>query len=274
MPRTPFEFEREFVAVQPGGSSQRGSERGSERSSDRSDLPWWSRSRVLRKRNLNADRIIDAGLALLDRDGLEGLSMRRLGAELGSGATSIYWHVPNKEALLDQILDRLMDEALSETRLEPGATWRAELAAYAMALRIVLERHTAGAGLLATRVPVGPQGLRFMEGILTSLADAGFGGRQRAMAYAALTGYTIGQAVLRTQRSPNSPKGRLATGDQLQRLGGLLRGVPRGRYPHVFESAADLAELTDEEAFEYGLQRMLDGLEAELRPINPRRRMY
>ena len=172
----------------------------------RLDLPWWSKSRVLRQRTLNADRIIDAGLVLLDRDGLEGLSMRRLGAELKSGATSVYWHVPNKEALLDQIVDRLMDEALAETRLEPGATWRAELAAYAMALRVVLERHSAAATLLAARVPVGPQGLRFMEGVLTALADAGFGGRQRAMAYAALTGYTIGQAVLRSRQSPDSPK--------------------------------------------------------------------
>jgi len=229
---------------------------------------------VLRQRTLNADRIIDAGLVLLDRDGLEGLSMRRLGAELGSGATSVYWHVPNKEALLDLIVDRLMGEALTETRIKPGATWRAELAAHAFALRVVLERHGAAATLLASRVPVGPQGLRLMEGVLTALADAGFGGSQRAMAYAALTGYSIGQAVLGTRRAPNSPKGRLTAGDQLQRLGGLLRGVPRGRYPHVFESAPDLAELPDKDAFEYGLQRMLDGLEAELRPVNPRRRPY
>jgi hypothetical protein len=57
-------------------------------------------------------------------------------------------------------------------------------------------------------------------------------------------------------------------------LGELLRGAPRGRYPNVVESAADLTELTDEEAFSYGLQRMLDGLEAELAPVNPRRRVF
>lgn len=246
---------------------------GSERGSERSDLPWWTTRRPVRKRTLDADRIVDAGLVLLDRAGVDGLSMRKLGVELGAGATSLYWHVPNKETLLDLIVDRLMGEALAGTRLEPGATWRAELAAYALGLRVVLERHSAAATLLAARVPIGPQGLRFMEGALTALADAGFGGRQRAMAYSALTGYTIGQAVLRTRQSPNS-KGRPTTGDQLQRLGSLLRGVPRLRFPHVFESAADMSELTDEDAFEYGLQRMLDGLEAELRPVNPRRRPF
>lgn len=242
--------------------------------SERSDLPWWSNRKSVRKRTLNVDRIVDGGMVLLDRDGLEGLSLRRLGAELGSGATSVYWHVPNKEALLDLLVDRLMEEAADETRHDPGATWRAELAAHSIALRAVLQRHTGGAALLASRMPVGPNGLRFMEGVLRALADAGFGGHQRALAFAALTGYTIGQVVLQTQAGPTNPNGRPAAGEQLQRLGGLLRDAPRGRYPNVVESAADLTELTDEEAFSYGLQRMLDGLEAELAPVNPRRRAF
>jgi hypothetical protein len=123
-------------------------------------------------------------------------------------------------------------------------------------------------------MPVGPNALRFMEGVLSALTDAGFGGHQRALACAALTGYTIGQVVLQSRRGPTNPDGRAAGGEQLQRLGGLLQGAPRWRYPNVVESAADLTELTDEEAFNYGLQRMLDGLEAELRPVNPRRRAF
>lgn len=237
------------------------------------ELPWWSKNRVVRKRSLNTDRIIEAGMRLLDRDGLDGLSMRRLGAELGSGATSVYWHIPNKDALLDLIVDRLMEEANATTRHKSGSTWRAELADYAMALRVVLERHAAAVALLSTRAPVGPEGLRFMEGVMSALTVAGFGGRQRALAYAALTGYTIGHVVLERRKAPTDRGPRSTAGNQLQRLGILLRGVPRGRFPGVFESAAELSELTDAEAFEYGLQRMLDGLEAELRPVNPRRRL-
>ena len=233
------------------------------------ELPWWSKSRVVRQRALNADRIIEAGMTLLDRDGLDGLSMRRLGAELGSGTTSVYWHVPNKDALLDLVVDRLMEEANAVTAHEPDSTWRDSLAASAMALRSVLERHAAAAALLASRAPVGPEGLRFMEGVIGALTNAGFGGRQRALAYAALTAYTIGQVVLEQRRAPTDRGPRSTSGNQLQRLGSLLRDVPRERFPGVFDSAADLAELTDEEAFEYGLERLLDGLEAELRRVSP-----
>lgn len=215
-----------------------------------------------------------AALDLLDREGLEGLSMRRLGADLQAGATSIYWHVPSKDALLDLVVDRLMEEAVEATRHDLGTTWRAELAAHSVALRTVLNRHIAAAALLGSRLPVGPNGLRFMEGILAALADAGFGGGQRALAYAALTGYTIGQAVLQAREGPTADGARSPGADQTQRIGALLKDAPRGRFPNVFESAADIASLTDQEAFEYGLQRMLDGLEAELRPVNPRRRPF
>jgi AcrR family transcriptional regulator len=236
---------------------------------ERDELPWWSTSRVIRKRTLNADLIVRAGLELIDRDGIEGLSMRRLGAHLGSGATSLYWHVPNKDALLDLIVDRLMEEANDSMRHEPGATWRIEVAVHAQALRSVLGRHGGAAGLLAARAPVGPQGLRFMEGLLGALSDAGFGGHQRALAYGALTSYTIGQAVLESRTTPTSPSGQPRADNQLAQLGGLLRGVPPDHYPGVFESAAALSELTDEQAFDYGLQRMLDGLEAAIRPVDP-----
>ncbi|MEP7158528.1 MAG: TetR family transcriptional regulator [Chloroflexota bacterium] len=119
--------------------------------SERAELPWWSKSRVLRQRTLSAERIVEAALALIDRDGLERLSMRRLGTDLSAGATSIYWHVPNKAALIDLIVDRLMEETAAELRVESGTTWRSQLASYALALRTVLERHSAAAPLLGGR---------------------------------------------------------------------------------------------------------------------------
>lgn len=253
---------------------------------DRRDLPWWSKSRVLRQRRLSADRIVEAALALIDRDGLEQLSMRRLGADLNAGATSLYWHVPSKDALLDLVVDRLMAEVADEARSESGATWRAQLAVYARALRSVLARHAAAAALVGSRVPVGPNGLRLMERVLDILAKAGFSGRQRALAFGALTGYAAGQAVMQTRAQPAAAgqpgsAGQPAAagqpgsaGEQLHRLGTLLQAAPRGRFPNVFEMALSIADLTDAEQFEYGLQRMLDGLETELKPVNPRRRPF
>lgn len=240
---------------------------------ERAELPWWSKGRVLRQRTLSAERIVEAALALIDRDGLDRLSMRRLGTDLGAGATSIYWHVPNKAALIDLIVDRLMEETAAELRVESGTPWRAQLAGYARALRTVLERHSAAAPLLGSRLPVGPNGLRVMERVLGILDGAGFSGRQRALAYGALTGYCVGQAVMQARRSPADTDEPSAAGEHLRRLGTLLKDAPRGRYPNVFAGAPEIAELTDAEQFEYGLQRMLDGLESELHPVNPRRRL-
>jgi AcrR family transcriptional regulator len=232
----------------------------------------------MRQRNLSAERIVAAALALIDRDGLERLSMRRLGAELGAGATSLYWHVPSKDALLDLVVDQLMDEVAREAGQDPGGTtWRAQLAVHARALRAVLERHASAAPLLATRVAVGPNGLRLMERVLGVLAGAGFSGRQRALAYGAVSGYALGQALLQARPAPSPAMAddeERPGGRHNRRLGTLLQDAPRGRFPNVFEQAADITELSDADQFEYGLQRMLDGLESELKPVNPRRRLF
>ena len=76
--------------------------------------PWWrTRGDASRgeRRPLTRDAIVEAALAVLDRDGLSGLSMRRLAQELGAGAASLYWHVGNKEELLSLMLDRIVGES-------------------------------------------------------------------------------------------------------------------------------------------------------------------
>ena len=75
--------------------------------------PWWrTRDEPSRgeRRPLTRDAIVEAALTLLDRDGLAGLSMRKLAQELGAGAASLYWHVGNKEELLSLLLDRIVGE--------------------------------------------------------------------------------------------------------------------------------------------------------------------
>ena len=77
------------------------------------DPPWWRRrpEAARDKQPLTRDAIVEAALVLLERDGLQGLSMRRLAQELGAGAASLYWHVGDKEELLSLLLDRIVGEA-------------------------------------------------------------------------------------------------------------------------------------------------------------------
>ena len=81
--------------------------------------PWWrTRDEADRaeRRPLTRDAIVEAALTLLDRDGLSGLSMRKLAQELGAGAASLYWHVGNKEELLSLLLDRIVGEGDARAR--------------------------------------------------------------------------------------------------------------------------------------------------------------
>ena len=103
------------------------------------------------------DRIVTAGLALLDEGGLEGLTLRRLAERLGIRAPTLYWHVRDKRELLDLMVSVIMDEALADWREpHPGQPWWDWLAGRARALRAGLLAHRDGALMLAGNRPAQP----------------------------------------------------------------------------------------------------------------------
>ena len=95
------------------------------------DPPWWrKRAEPSRERKpLTRDAIVDAALVVLEREGIEGLSMRKLAQELDAGAASLYWHVGDKEELLSLLLDRIVGERRSRSRTpstgRSRSSWRA-----------------------------------------------------------------------------------------------------------------------------------------------------
>src|SRR4051794_31260107 len=99
------------------------------------DPPWWrKRPEPAREREpLTRERIVDAALVLLEREGINGLSMRKLAQELGTGAASLYWHVGDKEQLLSLLLDRIVGES---ELVEPDAEhWQDQVKEFARATR-------------------------------------------------------------------------------------------------------------------------------------------
>jgi AcrR family transcriptional regulator len=125
----------------------------------------------MRKQPLTREAILDAALALLDREGMAGLSMRRLGAALGVEAMSLYNHIPSKDALLDGIHERIL------MSLEPPAqvrTWQAFARHQAHALHRVLLSRPNTIPLFATRPAATPAAIEQLDRYLEVLLKAGF----------------------------------------------------------------------------------------------------
>src|SRR5215212_6036488 len=134
--------------------------------------PPWRRRRVeparAERQPLTREAIVEAALALLERDGITGLSMRKLAQELGTGAASLYWHVGDKEELLSLLLDRIVGEA--ELPEPDPDNWQGTVKELARAARRHLSQRRDAAQLSLGRVPAGPHSLPILERNLAVLA--------------------------------------------------------------------------------------------------------
>lgn len=126
---------------------------------------------VSRRAPLTHGRVLRKAVALADAEGFGALSMRRLGSELGVQAMSLYNHVANKDALLDEIVDVMVAEIGVP---DPKLSWGAAMEARARSAREVLLAHRWLAGLLMTRVHFGPNMVRYVEATIGALRRGGF----------------------------------------------------------------------------------------------------
>jgi AcrR family transcriptional regulator len=146
---------------------------------------------------LSRAAIVAAAVAVADRDGLDRVSMRRLGQHLGVEAMSLYNHVPNKAALLDA----MVDEALDAIPVPTDPDWRRGLRGRCLAQRQVFHDHRWALGVVDSRGAPGPATLRRHDATLGYLRGTGFSTRAAGHAYALLDAYVMG-FVLREQEVP------------------------------------------------------------------------
>jgi AcrR family transcriptional regulator len=207
---------------------------------------------------LNRDRVLRAAVALADVGGIESLTMRKLGVELGVEAMSLYNHVANKVDLLDGMIDYVFDEIGLPTE---GTDWKSAMRQRAVSVREVLSRHQWATRLMESRTKPGPATLRHHDAVIGVLLRAGFSIEMVAHAYAVLDSYIYGFAL----QWPNLP---FDTAEDTANLAqAIMARFASGEYPH-------LTKLTVEHVlqpgydygneFEYGLDLILDGLERSL----------
>ena len=198
---------------------------------------------------LNRDQIIDAAIRILDEEGPDALSMRHLGTELDAGATSVYWHVKGKDDLLDLVADRVIGEVLEG--LVPANTWRDWMVAFARSMRRVLLAHPGVAPVVGRRVGMGPNALLALEEVFPLLAADGFGTGSSMLATTTLVGWTT-TLVLDEVREARE-------GTRLAHPGTLPAA---GDHPRVAATMRGGALPTADERFEYGLEVLVEGIDA------------
>ena len=208
-------------------------------------------------------RLLEAALRIIDRDGAEGLSMRRLASALNRDPMILYRHAPNKAALLDGVAETV----LAQLKVDPDdPDWAAQLRAIARDYRRLALAHPHVVPLMVTRplatpLALRPPGtLRPLEDILALLTRAGFSGPDALHIYPALFGFLHGHVLNELQELIDNPDET----DDLLRLG--LYRLPITEFPLLRSLASALASYDGAAELERGLDILLTGLATTLTP--------
>lgn len=203
-----------------------------------------------RPRKLSRDKILDAAIELIDTDGLEALTMRRLGERLGVEAMSLYRHVGNKAALLDGVHDAL----LGRMKVEPtGEAWDEDLRRIARAFRALLAEHARALPMFATRTATGPRALDQVEAGLEVLERTGLSPARAMSTFQVIFAYVVGHSMY-TYAPPSAMGGPVDYGS-----------LAAERFPRLRRIAGVRLADADEE-FERGLDLLIEGLRKTLPP--------
>jgi AcrR family transcriptional regulator len=207
---------------------------------------------------LNRDQIVQAAVDFADRNGVAALSMRKLALELRVEAMSLYHYVPNKDA----ILDGMVDAVFAEIAL-PEGEWRAAMRTRADSARAALRRHPWAIALMDSRATPGPATLRHHDAVIGCLRAGGFSVAMAAHAFSLLDSYIYGFVLQETALpfDTSEEAAEVATS--------IMAGMPPDEYPHLTELAVEHVlqpgyDYGDE--FAFGLDLIIDGLNAATQP--------
>jgi AcrR family transcriptional regulator len=227
-------------------------------------LLWETRERPSRgpKPGLTVEAIVQAAIGVADSEGLAALSMRRVADQLGVGTMSLYRYVPSKSALLDVMMDTVIGEGLTADEVPGG--WRAKLEASARGELAFFRRHPWMLQVAVARPVLGPNEMAALETQLGVVAGLGLTESEMMGVVSMLDGYVRGMA----QQFVDAAQAAQRTGVSDEQFwsavaSGLQNAIREGGYPLLWKlSEAGVFEQGEDAFFEFGLQRVLDGIEA------------
>jgi len=206
---------------------------------------------------LDRDTILAAASGLIERDGLAGLSMRRLADRLGVAPMAAYRHFADRAALVDA----LIDEAAGNLEIPaPTGDWRIDLAGLARSMRDGLMARPALVEVVVARPALGPAAIHLAEAAYAALRPAGFGPRTCERAANLLFGYVLGFAALEAPRHHPAAGAPLFVNQATLQAGyGTLEPSAR---PFTLEVQPEAGRFVDHDQFEWGLAAIMDGIAA------------
>jgi AcrR family transcriptional regulator len=208
--------------------------------------------------SLSRDLIVRTAVELIERDGINGVTMRRLAAELGTGAMSLYNHLPNKAALLDAVAEYVLSDL--EFATDPARDWREAARSMARTFRDVAHRYPRSVMVVVSRQPNSTVGMRPVELALATARAAGFDGRAAVQVMRAVVNYVLGCLVHeagQTEARRTSEPNALVDEAELEAAG----------LTNVRELLPALAEHDSEADFEFGLELLISALDALPRTV-------
>ncbi|MFI1199174.1 TetR/AcrR family transcriptional regulator [Streptomyces sp. BHT-5-2] len=228
----------------------------------------WTRPRPKKREHLTREQIVAEAIRLLDAEGVEELSMRKLGTRLGTAATSLYRHVANKDELIELVVDDVYGEPDVPTVVD-GKRWRAAVTHAAGELRAMTLRHPWIAPELGQvgLVHIGPNAMRMSSALLAQFEAAGFPADEMDQAMATLMAYVIGIAT--AEAAYLSLIARSGRTEQ-EWVAGLRPAFDEATREHPRLRAGSSArqdvppQRIRDDNFAYGLDRVLDGLATRL----------
>lgn len=221
-------------------------------------MPAREQRQVASDAGLSKQRVVIEAIRLADREGVDGLSMRRLAGALGAGAMSLYHYVASKDELLDAMIDIVFAEIELPSDESEETDWRSAMRRRADSARQVLARHPWAIGLMESRTSPGHANLRHHEAVIACLRRAGFSVAMATHANWLLDSYVYGYA-LQVVSLPFDSADELA--DMVE--GVYLPQLPADEFPYLNESAAALlaAGYDPADEFIFGLDLILAALE-------------
>lgn len=221
---------------------------------------------------LSRERVISAAVDYIDQHGAQGLTMRRLGSEIGVEAMSLYRHVEGREDLLEGVVQTVTSGLTAHMDQSLGSSWQGYLQDLAHRCRGMALEHPSIFPLVATRHPAAPwlrpplRDLALVEHFLSTLADFGFTPDQAVSAYQSFSSFLLGHLLLEVvQLGAETSPVEVTLDEGEAQLPSQDAGLDLSDFPTILAARQELSRDTSQEQFEISLETLLDRLEFALK---------